>query len=89
VIHYFESQAKGHSLNGIKLLSVRRLESNGTVPWDAEGMILMDMPRGENINVFLYILTFFKTLQKRFRRVRCPKLLKSSLNTKTYHHTQD
>jgi hypothetical protein len=28
-----------------------------TVPWDAEGMILVDMPRGENINSFLYIRT--------------------------------
>jgi hypothetical protein len=26
-----------------------------TVSWDTEGMILVDMPRGETINTYLYI----------------------------------
>jgi histone-lysine N-methyltransferase SETMAR len=44
-----------------------------TVFWDAEAVILVDiMPRGQTINLDLYIQTL-TNFQKRLRRVRSPK----------------
>jgi hypothetical protein len=87
---------KGNQQNGvIQILLGRRSlrlrprhgKSLSLLFLDAEGVILVHIPRGQTISAYVYLRNL-KTLHKRFRGVRPHKRLTKILLNTTTHYTQ-